>query len=84
MSNDLDNAFKVMALGFNDEVEPDEQAADYLARKYDVDGERLMEYCEGLLELCTLDEENLRIMFFMGFEFGLVTEKYMADIRRLS
>lgn len=83
MADELDTAFRIMSLGFNDETSEGESAYEYLDRKYDVDGEKLMEYCEGLMQISSLDQESLRLMFFMGFEFGLVYERYINDVKQL-
>lgn len=73
-----------MSLSFNDDVEEHELGLEYLGRKYDLDQDRLMQYCEEILKGSILDEQGLITAFIVGFEFGMVYERYEADMRRLS
>jgi hypothetical protein len=83
MTHELDSAWDVLSLSFNDEIAEDEYAIDFLERKYDIDAERLMLYCEKIIGEYPLDVQSMAALFLVGFEFGMVYEKYMTDLRRL-
>lgn len=78
----LDTAWRVLSLGFNSESE-DTDGASWLERKYDIDGDRLMEYYDALIEDEEITEELLASMFFLGFEFGKIHEKNEKDMKSI-
>lgn len=82
-NTDLDTAFRLLQMRQEERAEIDDED-DYLEELYGVSFEALFAFYEQMIEGETHSEELSISLFTVGFELGMLHERFVKDMELIS